>query len=527
MVSSEILAPALSAEGEGGYGESTPTLGNWPTGDRNVDALIHDRRWQSSTVTYSFPDDFSDDYEEELGYAQAGVHQASFEPLNSAQKQATRSILTRFYAGVAQLQFEELRGGQDRHATLRLAQSSDPPTAYAYLPDDFFESGDIWFNPTDYDRPRIGSYAYHTLIHEIGHSLGLDHGHDPQGVTQPPLSTDRDSMEFSVMTYRAYTGHQDWALGYPNEAGGFAQSLMMLDIAALQTLYGANYSHQAEATTYQFSTTTGEMFINGVGQGKPLTNRIFRTIWDGNGRDTYDLSNYSTPTSINLAPGSWSRFDQQGNRQLARLDSRPGQVVEAQGHVFNALLHKGDRRSLIENALGGSADDVIRGNGANNKLQGRAGNDQLLGRQGADVLQGGSGADQLVGGAGNDRLVGGTQADRLNGTDDQARGRGEIDRLRGGSGADQFDLGGNGGVYYLDEGGPQGFAIIQDLELEGADADRLQVAGRVENYRVQDNVVRQGISGFGLFYQTPSQADLIALLQGRNLSAAGILQALA
>ena len=45
------------------------------------------------------------------------------------------------------------------------------------------------------------------------------------------------------------------------------------------------------------------MFIDGVGQGTPQANRIFRTIWDGNGIDTYDLSNYTTESADR--PGPW------------------------------------------------------------------------------------------------------------------------------------------------------------------------------------------------------------------------------
>ena len=58
---------------------------------------------------------------------------------------------------------------------------------------------------------------------------------------------------------------------------------MMYDIAALQTMYGANYNTHSENSTYQWSPNTGEMFINGVGQGAPLANKVFMTLWDGGG----------------------------------------------------------------------------------------------------------------------------------------------------------------------------------------------------------------------------------------------------
>lgn len=50
----------------------------------------------------------------------------------------------------------------------------------------------------------------------------------------------------------------------------------------------------------------------------------------------------------------------------------------------------------IENAIGGSGNDVIVGNAANNLLKGGAGNDILFGGAGADELWGGVGKDTFV-----------------------------------------------------------------------------------------------------------------------------------
>ena len=133
----------------------------------------------------------------------------------------------------------------------------------------------------------------------------------------------------------------------------------------------------------------------------PGGNRIFQTIWDGNGYDTYDLSNYSTNLDINLSPGSHSTFS---TAQLAYLGGGPNGGY-ARGNVFNALQYHGDPRSLIEMAIGGSGDDRIVGNAAANTLIGNAGNDDLAGVAGNDALYGGDGNDWLDGGAGADALT--------------------------------------------------------------------------------------------------------------------------
>lgn len=65
----------------------------------------------------------------------------------------------------------------------------------------------------------------------------------------------------------------------------------------------------------------------------------------------------------------------------------------------------------IENARGGSANDVLRGNALANALSGMAGNDSMLGFAGNDTLDGGTGNDTLRGGLGNDVLNGGDGVD--------------------------------------------------------------------------------------------------------------------
>ncbi len=197
-------------------------------------------------------------------------------------------------------------------------------------------------------------------------------------------------MAYSVMTYRSYAGGP--TTGYTNELNGYAQTYMMYDIAALQTMYGANFNTNSGNTTYSWSATTGEMFINGVGQGAPGGNRIFLTIWDGNGVDTYDFSNYTTNLNVDLTPGNFSITSTSTTFQRASL----GGGNLAPGNIFNALQFNGDARSLIENANGGSGDDIITGNAANNVLSGGAGNDTLRGAAGNDQIDGGTGTDTAV-----------------------------------------------------------------------------------------------------------------------------------
>ena len=154
------------------------------------------------------------------------------------------------------------------------------------------------------------------------------------------------------------------------------------------------------------------MFVNGVAQGLPGADRVFLTIWDGGGADTYDFSNYTSDLQVDLAPGAWSVLSP---GQLADLDAEHPGTHMARGNVFNALLHDADQRSLIENARGGSGADTIFGNQASNTLRGNDGADELFGRSGDDNLYGGNGNDTLDGGWGADNLYGGANSDELHG----------------------------------------------------------------------------------------------------------------
>ncbi|MPR31657.1 hypothetical protein FS320_44275, partial [Microvirga tunisiensis] len=278
--------------------------------------------------------------------------------------------------------------------------------------------GDVWLT-TGRPAPEVGNRSYQTIRHELGHALGLKHGHERGGPGRTAVPADRDSLEFTVMTYRSFEGGP---LRWSNEEFGFPQSFMMLDIAALQEMYGANYDYNSGNTTYRWHSVTGEMSINGVPQGRPGggatradPNNIFLTIWDGGGRDTYDMSNYGNGVSIDLEPGSWSVLSPD---QLAFLGTDASGVDHfARGNVFNALPdpHQAVQQNVIENAIGGAGDDTIKGNTAGNHLDGRGGSDTLSGLDGRDTLSGGDGDDELNGGNGTDQLNGGNGVDQLNG----------------------------------------------------------------------------------------------------------------
>jgi serralysin len=404
--------------------------------DNNVNALLWGTKWASTDITFSFTDsaafrlnilnsDFTDyegDYQiVDQPSRDMAEFSVSFRALNATQKAVTQDWLQKQYFNVSFLNPIELTGASDRDATMRIGTTdnatggSPTGTAFGTFPDNTVEAGDVWFSNSatgdQYGSPVIGNFQYATFGHEYGHALGLKHGHQSVPNNSVVMNADRDSSEFSIMTYRSYVGQI--GVRHTNEEFGNPHTLMMYDIRAIQHLYGAYFGYEEGNTNYTFSTTTGEMFINGVSQGKPGANRIFRTIWDGNGIDTYNFSNYSTSLAVDLTPGGWSDLDRNGTFQKANLD-RDSTLHYARGHVFNALQYNGDARSLIENSIGGTGNDSIKGNTANNKLEGGAGKDSLDGGFGNDTLLGQAGNDLVDGGLGADVMDGGIGIDTLN-----------------------------------------------------------------------------------------------------------------
>jgi serralysin len=425
------------------------------SGDNNIDGLLSGSAWTKvsakNPIVFGFPSTI-DHYEESYDYR--NQYKKTFQAFSGDQQLIATTWLQLNFGKVANLFFKRAQG---RNATIRLAMSDYNPSssktnlAHAYFPSSgAFSAGDAWFNRKDYNDPAIGTKAYFDFGHELAHSLGLKHGHEKGGIADVAVSQDRDSMEFTILTYRSYVSGPE---KYQNEKGGFAQSLMMYDIAALQYMYGAKFSSVNNDSTYQFSETTGEMFINGISQGVPVTNRIFRTIWDDGGYDRYEFDNYKTNLSIDLSPGGWMDLDVGGNSQRARL----GKNEYARAHIFNALEYNGDSRSLIEDVLGGTGSDYIKGNrvrnfisggNGNDTIHGKNGDDFLLGGNGKDILHGDDGDDQIDGDAGNDVLHGGNGHDIIFGGDgfDIMHGGNGSDRFYGGRGVDKINAG--GGVNY-------------------------------------------------------------------------------
>jgi serralysin len=407
------------------------------SGDQRIDGVLWGGwKWDTNALTYSFPTS-------RLPYssynAVEGFEAFSLTQIGMAERALnmvasfTNLTFTKINnaAGGTGLRFGEAkRIDADDGYGLHVPGSD---TAEATPPDsaEFVEAslGDTWYSPGVFESGKPGTYENIGVMHEIGHALGLKHGHEENklvgdGANTVLLPEDRDGQAYSIMTYRAYPGQAADVDGYFFSPNDYSTTYMSHDILALQYLYGANYDYNSGDNIYTWNSTTGEMSVNGAKYNK-TTNasgsqhgnyKIFMTVWDGGGFDIYNFSNFTRNITANLNPGAWSMPDESKRADL-------GEGRRAPGNINNAFLVDGDTRSIIEGVVGGRGNDKLIGNFANNFSSGRKGNDKLFGLDGDDSLLGGRGNDRLNGDAGNDVLSGDFGADILN----------------GGLGADTFD----------------------------------------------------------------------------------------
>jgi serralysin len=382
--------------------------------DPNTNALLYFHRWApvddlsrpATVIPYAFATSASDFSPPPPGFA----------VLSQAQQEASRTTfdLVSSYTNLS------LRAAAVGNAAIRISVADGSSAA----PPDWNTQGDTFFGSNGVVPDSIGGVPQYfgtdgflTIMHELGHALGLKHGHfeiktPPSPRSEIALAANVNDNEFSVMTYASYLGAPMNPLDpvpTATKEGSAPQSFMMYDIAALQALYGANFGRVGSTDIYRWHGVTGQETINsGVAPSTGLssTGKIFSTVWTQGAITTYDLQTFTQNQVDDLRPGHFLRFS---DGQLANLtndpaiaDGTPGYT--AQGNIYNALLFNGDMRSLIANLITGPGNDSLIGNDRDNRLVGNAGNDTIQTNGGNDTVSGGPGIDTIWFGSGHGTL---------------------------------------------------------------------------------------------------------------------------
>lgn len=222
---------------------------------------------------------------------------------------------------------------------------------------------------TDFDPGEQGSWL---ILHELGHSVGLKDAVDIYTGGQEYLN----NQKYTVMSYERHHGID---LINPDSFFVRPTSLQLLDIWALQDIYGANTNLRSGDTTYALGKGFGFFDDPSNLPANAEDQPFMYTIWDGGGNDTIDASAFDVGAEIDLREGRFSSIGKTSDGFAWSLDATatssdpdPGNVAIAYG-------------TEIENAVGTDYSDFIYGNDLDNIIIGGAGNDHLYGGAGADT----------------------------------------------------------------------------------------------------------------------------------------------
>jgi Ca2+-binding RTX toxin-like protein len=318
-----------------------------------------------------------------------------------------------------------------------------------------------------------GGEGFVTIMHEVGHGLGMAHPHDNGGFDPDDSSEIMEGVTTAFDdggTYGLNTGYATiMTYNTTNELtpGTF-------DIALMQQKYGVNTTTNSGDNVYTIPTIS-------VGAGSPAV------IWDTGGIDTISFGG-TGDARIDLRTATLrNELEGAGFQSVARGSNG----AEIKGFVIAHGV-------VIENATGGGGVDVLTGNAAANVLTGNDGNDSLKGLEGADTLLGGGGTDFIQ----YDLDPAGISVNLLTqiaidgwGTTDTL---GSIESVEGSRFNDTI-IGGTGGPLGVSNlSGGDGDDYIEDNSTIQAD-----LAGGAGNDRIIGGVVRAFISGgFGDDYLT-------------------------
>ena len=223
--------------------------------------------------------------------------------------------------------------------------SSYRANAYIYLDNKQFGAQNANLTP--------GGSGYETLLHEIGHMLGLKHPFDSsQPENRITLPIGQDNSSFTLMSY--------------HDVGGPYSTFAPYDIAALDWIYGRDGLGGALGG----NSTTGGRYITGTGEADTLNGTAFGDTLRGNGGDDFINGGAGEDTAVFSGSLSAYSFNDLGNGIL-RVQGPDGIDQLSSIEIFQ-FANGNFRRSEVVDTTPPAAPTVSVPKNANGYVDGNA-----------------------------------------------------------------------------------------------------------------------------------------------------------
>lgn len=338
------------------------------------------------------------------------------------------------------------------------------------------------FGPIGSNFSVAGGYPWMTVLHELGHSIGLGHaGAYNEGQTaHPTMLTGDDDTAWSVMSYIAAddpvvsngpNGTFDWGREYDG-THHVPLTPMLLDILAVERLYGAPSSTPLSGgQIFGFnSNLSGDIrpFFDFTVNSRPIV-----TLWDAGTHNTLDLSGYSQNSLVSLKDGTLNSVGGLSNNLEIAFGT----------HIDTVIGGSGD-----DSFSGNDDGDVLIGGGGNDYLAGGAGNDHIYGNSptavqgstdGDDGISTGGGTNYVNGNAGNDQITVSGLANRIYGGagDDRITVNSGVNHINGNAGNDTVLISNGTNTVFGGQGNDTVFSFNGNNVLSGDAGNDTLIAG--------------------------------------------------
>ena len=320
----------------------------------------------NTTITYKFLNSNTDP-------SLSARDQVGFAVMNADQKSAVVSALN-YISSFVNINFQRVDEKSSANINFGTNDQGSTSGGYATGANPLLGAVNLMLNNKSAVniKPMPGDYGWETIIHEIGHTLGLKHPgayNAGGGVAPGPyLSATDDNRRNTIMSYKAPTdATTNWVAagqGFINQ-GVSPSTFMPLDILALQYLYGKNQTGTSLSDSSKglddYQTTRfdagwmGMQTLSSTAEGLAI-----------------DLSNVSASNIVDMRAGAFSSINIKDSTYNAGIGGAKAQTFFNLNNV--GLAHDASIRSLV----GGSSKDIVYVTNKDVEIDGGDGSDTVF-----------------------------------------------------------------------------------------------------------------------------------------------------